>query len=107
MVTQTPAMPPRHYLQFTDLSAEEYAHVFKRASFIKAKFKAYEKYQPLTDRTLAMIFEKASTRTRVSFEAGMYQMGGSVVHLTTGDSQLGRAEPIEDSAKVILSLIHI
>jgi ornithine carbamoyltransferase len=53
------------------------------------------------DRTLAMIFEKASTRTRVSFEAGMYQLGGSVVHLTTGDSQLGRAEPIEDSAKVI------
>uniref|UniRef100_UPI0026F24AC7 ornithine carbamoyltransferase n=2 Tax=Pseudacidovorax TaxID=433923 RepID=UPI0026F24AC7 len=50
---------------------------------------------------LAMIFEKASTRTRVSFEAGMYQLGGSVVHLTTGDSQLGRAEPIEDSAKVI------
>ncbi len=48
-----------------------------------------------------MIFEKASTRTRVSFEAGMYQLGGSVVHLTTGDSQLGRAEPIEDSARVI------
>ncbi|MEY8877194.1 MAG: ornithine carbamoyltransferase, partial [Leptothrix sp. (in: b-proteobacteria)] len=54
-----------------------------------------------TDRTLAMIFEKASTRTRVSFEAGMYQLGGSVVHLTTGDSQLGRSEPIEDSARVI------
>ena len=82
MVTQTLTKPPRHYLQFTDLSAEEYAQLFKRASFIKAKFKAYEKYQPLTDRTLAMIFEKASTRTRVSFEAGMYQMGGSVVHLT-------------------------
>ena len=107
MVTKAPAMPPRHYLQFTDLSAEEYAHVFKRASLIKAKFKAYEKYQPLTDRTLAMIFEKASTRTRVSFEAGMYQMGGSVVHLTTGDSQLGRAEPIEDSARVISRMVDL
>ena len=54
-----------------------------------------------------MIFEKASTRTRVSFEAGMYQLGGSVVHLTTGDSQLGRAEPIEDSAKVISRMTDI
>ncbi len=91
----------KHYLQFKDFDASEYAYLFERAALIKAKFKAYEKYQPLTDRTLAMIFEKASTRTRVSFEAGMYQMGGSVVHLTTGDSQLGRAEPIEDSARVI------
>src|SRR5690606_12100674 len=54
-----------------------------------------------------MIFEKASTRTRVSFEAGMYQMGGSVVHLTTGDSQLGRAEPIEDSARVISRMVDL
>jgi ornithine carbamoyltransferase len=54
-----------------------------------------------------MIFEKASTRTRVSFEAGMYQLGGSVVHLTTGDSQLGRAEPIEDSARVISRMVDI
>ena len=54
-----------------------------------------------------MIFEKASTRTRVSFEAGMYQLGGSVVNLTTGDSQLGRAEPIEDSAKVISRMVDI
>ena len=91
----------KHYLQFTDLTADEYAYLFERAAIIKKKFKSYEKYHPLADRTLAMIFEKASTRTRVSFEAGMYQLGGSVVHLTTGDSQLGRAEPIEDSAKVI------
>src|SRR5690606_26108774 len=97
------AMSIRHYLQFKDLSADEYAHLFQRAAFIKRKFKAVEKYQPFADpdRTMALIFEKASTRTRVSFEAGMYQMGGSVVHLTTGDSQLGRAEPIEDSARVI------
>jgi ornithine carbamoyltransferase len=91
----------KHFLQFTDLNVEEYAYLFQRAAIIKHKFKTYEKHHPLSDRTLAMIFEKASTRTRVSFEAGMYQLGGSVVHLTTGDSQLGRSEPIEDSAKVI------
>jgi ornithine carbamoyltransferase len=102
-------MSIRHYLQFKDLSADEYAHLFERAAFIKRKFKAVEKYQPFADpdRTLAMIFEKASTRTRVSFEAGMYQMGGSVVHLTTGDSQLGRAEPIEDSARVISRMVDL
>jgi ornithine carbamoyltransferase len=103
----TPPVPVRHYLQFTDLTADEYAHVFARAAEIKRKFKAYEKYHPLADRTLAMIFEKASTRTRVSFEAGMYQLGGSVVHLTTGDSQLGRSEPIEDSARVISRMTDI
>jgi ornithine carbamoyltransferase len=54
-----------------------------------------------------MIFEKASTRTRISFEAGMYQMGGAVVHLTTGDTQLGRAEPIDDSAKVISRMVDL
>ncbi|MGJ7494020.1 ornithine carbamoyltransferase [Variovorax sp. RT4R15] len=97
----------RHYLQFSDFTADEYAHVFARAALIKKKFKAYERHQPLVDRTLAMIFEKASTRTRVSFEAGMYQLGGSVVNLTTGDSQLGRAEPIEDSAKVISRMVDI
>src|SRR5450830_1911981 len=97
----------RHYLQFKDLSADEYAHLLQRAAIIKKKFKAYEKYHPLADRTLAMIFEKASTRTRVSFEAGMYQLGGSVVHLTTGDSQLGRAEPIEDSARVISRMVDL
>ena len=100
-------MTIRHYLQFTDCSADEYAHLFARAAEIKRKFKAYEKYHPLADRTLAMIFEKASTRTRVSFEAGMYQMGGSVVHLTTDGSQLGRSEPIEDSAKVISRMVDI
>ncbi len=101
MSTATHTAPLRHYLQFKDFTAEDYAYLFERAALIKRKFKAYEKHHTLVDRTLAMIFEKASTRTRVSFEAGMYQLGGSVVHLTTGDSQLGRAEPIEDSAKVI------
>src|SRR5512139_2305559 len=97
----------KHYLQFTDLTADEYAYLFARTALIKKKFKAYEKHHPLVDRTLAMIFEKASTRTRVSFEAGMYQLGGSVVHLTTGDSQLGRAEPIEDSARVISRMVDV
>ena len=97
----------KHFLQFKDLRAEEYAYLFDRAHIIKTRFKNYERYQPLTDRTLAMIFEKASTRTRVSFEAGMYQMGGSVVHLTTGDSHLGRAEPIEDSARVISRMVDL
>ena len=97
----------KHYLQFKDFSAEEYSYLFARAALIKHKFKTYEKHHTLLDRTLAMIFEKASTRTRVSFEAGMYQMGGSVVHLTTGDSQLGRSEPIEDSAKVISRMTDI
>jgi ornithine carbamoyltransferase len=105
--TQTTSKPIKHYLQFSDLTAAEYAYIFERAALIKKKFKAYEKHQPLADRTLAMIFEKASTRTRVSFEAGMYQMGGSVVHLTTDGSQLGRAEPIEDSAKVISRMVDL
>ncbi|MBC5782057.1 ornithine carbamoyltransferase [Ramlibacter sp. USB13] len=100
-------MPIQHFLQFSDFSTEEHEWLFRRAAEIKRKFKAYEKYHPLADRTLAMIFEKASTRTRVSFEAGMYQLGGSVVHLTTGDSQLGRAEPIEDSAKVISRMVDL
>jgi ornithine carbamoyltransferase len=97
----------RHYLQFKDFRAEEYAYLFERMAAIKKRFKNYEKYTPLVDRTLAMIFEKASTRTRVSFEAGMYQLGGSVVHLTTGDSHLGRAEPVEDTAKVISRMVDI
>ena len=97
----------RHFLQFKDLRAEELNYLFERARIIKQRFKNYERYQPLVDRTLAMIFEKASTRTRVSFEAGMYQMGGSVVHLTTGDSHLGRAEPVEDTARVISRMVDI
>jgi ornithine carbamoyltransferase len=99
--------PIRHYLQFKDFTADEYAHLLERSRIIKHRFKTYEKYQPLVDRTLAMIFEKASTRTRVSFEAGMYQMGGVVVNLTTGDSQLGRAEPIEDTARVISRMVDL
>lgn len=97
----------RHFLQFNDFSRDEILHVFERTKIIKDKFKRYEPHRPLHDRTLAMVFEKASTRTRVSFEAGMYQMGGSVIHLTTNDSQLGRSEPIEDTARVISRMVDI
>ena len=106
-MTDSMNKPTKHYLQFSDLDAAEYAYLFERAALIKKKFKAYEKHQPLVDRTMAMIFEKASTRTRVSFEAGMYQLGGTVVNLTTEGSQLGRAEPIEDSAKVISRMVDL
>jgi ornithine carbamoyltransferase len=99
--------PPKHYLQFKDFTAEEYAYIFRRARWIKDKFKRYEPYHPLFDRTLVMIFEKASTRTRLSFEAGMQQLGGSAIYLNTRDSQLGRGEPIEDSAQVISRMSDI
>ena len=104
-----PKSPPviRHFLQFSDFTREQIEHVIERARVIKERFKRYQTYQPLTDRTLAMVFEKASTRTRVSFEASMYQLGGSVIHLTTGDSQLGRAEPIEDTARVISRMVDL
>lgn len=94
-------------MRLDDFSADELHYVLKRAALIKAKFKRYEPHMTLHDRTLAMVFEKASTRTRVSFEAGMYQMGGSVIHLTTNDSQLGRAEPIEDTARVVSRMVDI
>jgi len=91
----------RHYLQFRDFSVKEYAHLFARTRWIKDRFKRYERYWPLEDRTLAMIFEKQSTRTRLSFEAGMHQLGGAAIFLSTRDSQLGRGEPVEDTAQVI------
>lgn len=91
----------KHYLQFKDFSREETLALFERARFIKEKFKRFETYYPLVDRTLVMIFEKASTRTRLSFEAGMHQLGGSAIYLNTHDSQLGRGEPVEDAAQVI------
>ena len=91
----------KHYLQFNDFTADEYAYLFARTQWIKDKFKRYEPHHPLFDRTLVMIFEKASTRTRLSFEAGMHQLGGTAIYLNTRDSQLGRGEPVEDAAQVI------
>ena len=102
-----PKGPLRHFLQFSDFSPTELLYVLDRARLIKDKFKQYQPHHSLHDRTLAMVFEKASTRTRVSFEAGMYQLGGSVIHLTTNDSQLGRSEPIEDTARVVSRMVDI
>ena len=98
---------PRHFLQFSDCTADEIEYLFKRSSVIKRRFKAYERYWPLQDRTLVMIFEKASTRTRLSFEAGMHQLGGAAIYLNTRDSQLGRGEPVEDAAQVISRMSDI
>ena len=97
----------KHYLQFKDLGREEYDYLFDRSRRIKEMFKSYQQYWPLTDRTLVMIFEKASTRTRLSFEAGMQQLGGSAIYLNTRDSQLGRGEPVEDAAQVISRMSDI
>jgi len=98
---------PRHFLQLKDLSREELDYVFARTRWIKDQYKAYQKYWPLEDRTLVMIFEKASTRTRLSFEAGMHQLGGAAIYLNTRDSQLGRGEPVEDAAQVISRMSDI
>src|SRR5438045_5450345 len=100
-------MPAKHFLEFKDFAREEFDHLFERTRWIKAKFKAYELYQPLRDRTLAMVFEKSSTRTRVSFEAGMNQLGGIAINLTRGDTQLSRGEPIEDVARVISRMVDV
>ncbi|MEQ1598100.1 MAG: ornithine carbamoyltransferase [Methylotenera sp.] len=97
----------KHFLQFNDLTTDELNHIFARTAWIKGQFKSYQQYWPLQDRTLVMIFEKASTRTRLSFEAGMHQLGGSAIYLNTRDSQLGRGEPVEDAAQVISRMSDI
>ncbi len=100
-------MKLRHYLQFSDFSRAEYEYLLQRARWIKAQFKQYQPYHPLVDRTLAMIFEKQSTRTRLSFEAGGQQLGGSAIFLSTRDTQLGRGEPVEDMAQVVSRMVDI
>lgn len=97
----------KHFLQFNDLCREEYEYLFERARWIKREFKQYRQYWPLTDRTLAMIFDKNSTRTRLSFEAGMHQLGGAAIYLSTRDTQLGRGEPVEDAARVISRMVDL
>lgn len=97
----------RHYLQFNDLSRAEYGYLFERTRALKQKFKCYEMHHPLHDRTLALIFEKSSTRTRLSFEAGIYQLGGHAVYMNMRDTQLGRGERIEDTAKVISRMVDL
>ena len=91
----------QHFLQFKDFDKATLVHLFDRTRLIKDRFKRYERHMPLQDRTLVMIFEKQSTRTRLSFEAGMHQLGGAAIYLNTRDTQLGRGEPVEDAAQVI------
>lgn len=100
-------MQLKHFLQFKDFSRDEYEYLFARARWIKQEFKQYRQYWPLTDRTLAMIFDKSSTRTRLSFEAGMHQLGGAAIYLSTRDTQLGRGEPVEDAARVISRMVDL
>jgi ornithine carbamoyltransferase len=100
-------MDIKHFLQLKDLALDELEHIFERTRIIKQRFKAYQTYHPLVDRTLVMIFEKSSTRTRLSFEAGIQQLGGSAIYLNTRDSQLGRGEPVEDAAQVISRMSDI
>ena len=100
-------MQLKHFLQFNDFSREEFEYLFERTRWIKNQFKQYQRYWPLEDRTLAMIFDKNSTRTRLSFEAGMHQMGGKAIYLSTKDTQLGRGEPVEDAARVISRMVDI
>ena len=100
-------MAIKHFLQFSDFTLAEFEYVIERAQFIKSKFKKYEPYHPLADRTLVMVFEKNSTRTRLSFEAGMHQLGGAAIYLNTRDSQLGRGEPVEDAAQVMSRMCDI
>jgi ornithine carbamoyltransferase len=97
----------RHFLQFNDFSRAEFEQLFARTRWIKDQFKRYRRYWPLEDRTLVMIFEKQSTRTRLSFEAGMHQLGGAAIFLNTRDSQLGRGEPVEDAAQVISRMCDV
>lgn len=98
----------RHFLTLRDFSPDELKTLIQRAITLKAAWKAGNRDdQPLKNQTLAMIFEKASTRTRVSFEAGMTQLGGHAMFLSARDTQLGRGEPIEDSARVISSMTDI
>ncbi len=96
-------MPARHFISLLDLSGDEFRNLIARAIYLKNN--RDPDFQPLKGKVLAMIFEKSSTRTRVSFEAGMAQLGGSALFLSPRDTQLGRGEPLSDSAKVISSMV--
>jgi ornithine carbamoyltransferase len=98
-------MTPRHFLSLLDLSSDELRRLLARASELKAMQRLGERHEPLRGRTLGMIFEKSSTRTRVSFEVGMVQLGGHALFLSPRDTQLGRGEPIEDSARVLSRMV--
>lgn len=97
-------MPLRHFLTSLDLSKEELQALINRAIALK-KMPVNSNYEPLKNRVLAMIFEKSSTRTRVSFEVAMSQFGGSAIFLSPQDTQLGRGEPVEDMARVLSGMV--
>ena len=97
----------RHFLTLKDLSTTELSTLIQRAIVLKRMHKDGEVYEPLKNKVLAMIFEKSSTRTRVSFESAMIQFGGGSIFLSPNDTQLGRGEPIEDSARVISSMVDM
>jgi ornithine carbamoyltransferase len=97
----------RHFLTLNDLSREELLALLKRASELKVLQRNGTAHGALTGKVMAMIFAKSSTRTRVSFEAGMTQLGGSAMFLSSNDTQMGRGEPISDTAKVISSMVDI
>lgn len=98
-------MKLRHFLTLTDLNSDEFKALLHRAIELKAMQRNGEIYEPLKNKVLAMIFEKSSTRTRVSFETGMAHFGGHALFLSPRDTQLGRGEPIEDSARVLSSMV--
>lgn len=95
----------RHFLTLLDFSSEELNWLIQRAIELKKIHKQGEIYDPLRNRVLGMIFEKSSTRTRVSFEAGMAQLGGHAIFLSPRDTQLGRGESVEDSSRVLSRMV--
>ena len=90
----------RDFLRLSDLTREEHRALFRRARELKEKRRRHEEVRTLAGRSLLMLFEKASTRTRISFEAAIGQLGGQAISLPTQDSQLARGEPLEDTARV-------
>lgn len=100
-------MSTRHFLNLSDLTQTELRTLLERAAALKAMHYRGELYQPLVGKVLGMIFEKSSTRTRVSFEAGMAQLGGHALFLSSRDTQLGRGEPIEDTARVLSHMVDV
>ncbi|MFL6621667.1 MAG: ornithine carbamoyltransferase [Sulfurifustaceae bacterium] len=100
-------MTARHFLTLTDLSSTELDGLLKRALALKTAHRRGERHTPLAGRTMAMVFEKSSTRTRVSFEAGMAQLGGTSMFLSPRDLQLDRGEPVEDTARVMSSMVDV
>ena len=95
----------RHFLTLLDISPQEFRHLIQRAGELKQLRAKGQTLNTLQHKTLAMIFEKSSTRTRVSFEAGMSQLGGSALFLSPNDTQLGRGEPLEDTARVLSRMV--